>query len=535
MSGPLGATSIRSVVREVDGVADPLALYSALSCGGAAAGTFLLESGDAGEATGERSLVGCSCAIRVACSGQSVRVEAWNGNGRSFLPWIAGRLEESADVTRSGSSVRALFAERASPPEEEDGTRLLSPLDALRAVTLEAPCEDGSSEDLLLSGGIFSYDLVDLLEALPPGRPLPGQPPDFEFFLQDRLIVVDHRRGRTLLAAHALGGEHGELHFREAARDLDRLAAMVEIAGALPLPRRVTRRCSAPEAHPERSAVDLSDGEYASLVKSLHPHLERGDLYQIVPSRTFSTSCRDPLEAYAVLRARDPSPYLFYVRSPAQAVLGASPETCVKVTGHPRRMIVRPIAGTAARGHLPGGGLDPELDARRQAALLLDPKETAEHMMLVDLARNDVARVSRPGTRRVTRLLEVERYAHVMHLVSEVQGDLRDGLDAVDAYAAAMNPGTLVGAPKLRAARVLREVEPARRGVFGGAVGYLSRSGRMDTAIAIRTAVVRDGIASVRAGAGVVLDSSPAAEALETRRKAAAVLEAVMTAEACHG
>jgi anthranilate synthase component 1 len=168
------------------------------------------------------------------------------------------------------------------------------------------------------------------------------------------------------------------------------------------------------------------------------------------------------------------------------------------------------------------------LDARLQAALMTDAKELAEHMMLVDLARNDVARVSRPGTRRVSELLAVDRYQHVMHLVSEVQGELADGLDALHAYAASLNMGTLVGAPKIRAAELLREREADKRGPYGGAVGYLTHDGEMDTAIVIRSALVREGRALVRAGAGVVLDSDPAAEAAETRRKAAAVIEAIL-------
>ena len=239
-------------------------------------------------------------------------------------------------------------------------------------------------------------------------------------------------------------------------------------------------------------------------------------------------SCADPLRAYAALRLASPSPYLFYVRGDEATIFGASPETAVKVHGRPKRVTIRPIAGTAARGRHPDGSIDPDLDARREAALRLDAKETAEHMMLVDLARNDVARVSRPGSRRVTRLLSVDRYAHVMHLVSEVEGVLAEGYDALHAYAAALNMGTLVGAPKIRAAELLREVERTRRGAYGGAVGYLAHDSTMDTAIVIRAAVVREGIAAVRAGAGIVFDSDPASEALETRRKAEAVLRAIL-------
>ena len=256
-------------------------------------------------------------------------------------------------------------------------------------------------------------------------------------------------------------------------------------------------------------------------------HIVAGDVFEIVASRTFTIPCPNPLEAYRRLRAANPSPYLFYVAGADSIVFGASPETAVKVAGTPKRVTIRPIAGTAARGRTDAGAIDADLDTRREAALRLDEKETAEHMMLVDLARNDVARVSRPGTRQVTRLLTVDRYAHVMHLVSEVQGELADGLDALHAYAAAMNMGTLVGAPKIRAAEILREVESSRRGAYGGAAGYLTQGGEMDTAIVIRAAVVRDGIARVRAGAGIVFDSDPASEALETRQKAEAVLRAI--------
>jgi anthranilate synthase component 1 len=281
--------------------------------------------------------------------------------------------------------------------------------------------------------------------------------------------------------------------------------------------------------------VDLSDQEFGALVTRLKDHIVAGDVFQIVASRTFSLSCRDPLSAYAALRVANPSPYLFYVRGDDSTIFGASPETAVKVHGHPRRVTIRPIAGTAARGKTAAGEIDPDLDARREAALRLDAKETAEHMMLVDLARNDVARVSRAGTRRVTKLLTVDRYAHVMHLVSEVEGELAPGLDALHAYAAAMNMGTLVGAPKVRAAQLLRDLEPSRRGAYGGAVGYLTHGGEMDTAIVIRAAVVRHDRAEVRAGAGIVHDSTPEGEAAETRRKAESVLRAIAGSQGIRG
>jgi anthranilate synthase component 1 len=248
-----------------------------------------------------------------------------------------------------------------------------------------------------------------------------------------------------------------------------------------------------------------------------------GDIFQAVPSRAFRTPCADPRAAFARLGAADPSRYLFFVDTPEFTLFGASPETAVAVrrAGDERIVVVTPIAGTRPRG----GTIDE--DDRMEADLRLDGKEIAEHMMLVDLARNDVARVAEPGTRRVARLLSVERFARVMHLVSRVEGRLEEDRDAIDALIACVTCGTLSGAPKLRALELIREAESSARGPYGGAVGWIAGDGSMDTSIVIRSAMVVDGIAEVRAGAGVVHDSDPASEAAETRQKAGAILAAI--------
>ena len=536
VGAPLEGGTILPLVREVTGSPDPLALYGALSDGGRRAGTFLLESGETAGGSGERSLLGVSPALRVACTGRTVELRAMSANGRSLLPWISDRLRRASphgtaapEVSSEGTAVRAVFPPPpAGPRDEAERVRLASPLDALRAVVLGPRLLAHPTDASHLAAGVFSYDLVELFEALPPGRPEAAPTPHLEFFVPDRLVIVDHVRHRTLLVANAYGGSDGEANYHDAVRGIGELMRAVEAQGSASSEKREGGTAPPSSLLATRSLlVDLSDSDYADLVVRLKQHIVAGDVFQIVPSRTFELACGDPLAAYGRLRAANPSPYLFYVRGEESVVFGASPETAVKVHGVPRRVTIRPIAGTAPRGRAPDGGLDPDLDSRREAALHLDEKETAEHMMLVDLARNDVARVSRPGTRRVTRLLTVDRYAHVMHLVSEVQGELAEGYDALHAYAAAMNMGTLVGAPKIRAAEILREVEPSRRGAYGGAVGYLTHDGTMDTAIVIRAAVVRNGTARVRAGAGIVFDSDPVSEANETRRKAEAVLRAV--------
>ncbi len=513
---------VRSLRRVLPATPDPCALYGALTSAGAMPGTFLLESADLAAGTGERSLLGVRAALRIVCHGRRVIVEARSANGQALLPFLGRRLAATATVHRRADAIEAWY------PEVPDGSldeaarlRRPSPLDALRIAILgaEVQAEGGSSE--LLAAGTFSYDLVELFEHLPAGRPEAAATPFFEFWVPDRLIIVDHLRGQTVVMALACGPE--DTHYHDAVRAVGSLAAAVERAAVNPLPAEAPAGGPLPEP-----SVDLDDAGFADLVGALQRHILAGDVFQIVPSRCFSLPCAgSPLQAYRRLRAANPSPCLFFVAGDAGTLFGASPEPAVRVSGRARRVTVRPIAGTAPRGRTPDGRLDPDLDVRLEAALHQDPKELAEHMMLVDLARNDVARICQPGSREVTRLLTVDRYSRVMHLVSEVQGTLAGEWDALHAYAACMNMGTLVGAPKLRAAELLREFEPSRRGVYGGAVGYLAQSGDLDTAIVIRAAVVRDGIATVRAGAGVVHGSRPLAEARETRLKAEAVLRAV--------
>jgi len=267
-----------------------------------------------------------------------------------------------------------------------------------------------------------------------------------------------------------------------------------------------------------------------------------GDIFQVVPSRSFSIHCPNPLSAYAKLKETNPSPYMFYLKDSDFVLFGASPESALKYTKQSNEVEIYPIAGTRSRGFNKDGSISKDLDSRLELELRLDKKETSEHLMLVDLARNDVARISEPGTRHVADLLQVDRYSHVMHLVSRVVGQLREDLDALHAYQlredldalhayqACMNMGTLVGAPKIRASQLVRDVEKKRRGSYGGAVGYVNGEGDMDTCIVIRSAFVKNEIAYAQAGAGVVFDSVAQLEANETRQKAAAVLNAIALA-----
>jgi len=426
-------------------------------------------------------------------------------------------------VQRDEGSLRLMFPVLEAVDARE---RLLapSPFDVLRAVTrlsIKSPEEPFTLACL----GVIAYDHVDLFETLPPPAEDHLQFPDFLFWVPESLIVFDPG-AKPRAVCTLFGSDDAAAAQRAYFGASQRLAALVERCEAarrqaLDAPAVATRIVEDPD-------VDLPDPAYREVVMKMKDHINRGDIYQVVPSRTFRAPCADPLRAFAALRRLDPSPYQFFAAGPEHLLFGCSPETAVRVfdDGGSQAVEIKPIAGTRKRG------ATEDEDDRMEAEMRLDQKETAEHMMLVDLARNDVARVSLPGSRRVAKLMTVERYARVMHLVSSVIGKLRPGLDALHALQAGLNVGTLTGAPKIRAMELLREYEQTKRGPYGGAIGWLNGEGHMDTGIVIRSAVVKDGTAFVRAGGGVVYDSEPQLEADESRRKASAVLSALAAVNA---
>ena len=528
-----------ALTRRLSQCPDPVDLYAAVSGGGSAPGTVLLETAEVpgGERRrGGKSLVVARSALSITSRGREVTARALDENGVALLPWLAGSV--ATEVTTEGEQITWTFPEQY-PSAEEARLKIPSPVDVARALLR---LEETSHQQAPLLVGAFAYDLLECFERLPQAPTDPLGWPDLELWLPDRLVWLDHEHQAATVVAFLFGGGGDPSRaYGEAAASIVELAEVVQAphqGGAGAGSRAEGRGEAPPRAGAERPRTlppstpidintDLDDAAYADLVRHLKQHIVAGDLFQIVPSRSFSVPCPDPLAAYRTLRGLNPSPYMYFLAGESGVLLGSSPETAIRVDGASRRVHIRPIAGTRPRGRLPGGGLDPDLDSRLEADLRLDEKELAEHMMLVDLARNDVARVSEPGTRTVEQLLTVERYSHVMHLVSHVSGTLRADLDPLHAYVATMNMGTLTGAPKVRAAQILRRHEATRRGPYGGAVGYVTSDGDLDSAIVIRSAVVQDGVAHVRAGAGVVYDSDPDAEARETSRKARAVIEAI--------
>ena len=371
--------------------------------------------------------------------------------------------------------------------------------------------------------GFLSYEAATRFERIPVAPRDPLGLPEGWFALVDTLIAFDHVTHRMVLLTHARTPRGADVE-RAYAEAVARLEALRDrLRQPLPPPASVPADAAGVrEVHPDQTA-NFSRPDFMRAVERCKEYILAGDIFQVQVSRRFAVPLRAaPFDVYRALRSINPSPYMFFISSPECDVVGASPEMLVRVTG--RSVEYHPIAGTRRRG------ATPERDAALERELRESEKERAEHLMLVDLGRNDVGRVCRTGSVKVTEFMEIERYSHVMHMVSSITGELRDDCSAVDALRACYPAGTVTGAPKVRAMEIIAELEPERRGIYAGTVGYLGFGGNLDTAITLRTLLVKDGVAYAQAAGGVVADSTPHEEALEIDNKVAAPLAAVVAA-----
>ena len=480
------------------------------------AGTFLLESAEAGRSWSRYSFVGVrAAAMLTEQAGQA----HWLGKVPVGLPTTGDAwsvLRDSVTILNSSGNSNGPDSPDSHGQHNESGPRFTSGF-----------------------VGCLAYDAVRLFEKLPDDNPSEVDIPDLAFLLATDLAVLDHFRGTVTLIAAAINFDATDERVDEAWHDaMSRLDAM-QTALANPVGVNVSLAASVPTADTGRTRSHTTNEEYREAVDRAQKYIREGDAFQIVLSQRYSTPITArALDVYRVLRSSNPSPYMYLIRMPREStengggqmsdisafdVVGSSPEALVTVED--RQCTVHPIAGTRQRGR------DAQEDRALALDLLGDHKERAEHVMLVDLARNDLGRVCEPGSVDVTEFMEIERYSHVMHIVSSVVGRLKEDSSALDALRATFPAGTLSGAPKVRAMEIIDELEPHRRGLYGGVVGYVDFRGNLDMAIAIRTAVIQDGVAHVQAGAGIVADSDPEAEAQECVNKAGAVLAALDVAQ----
>ncbi len=458
----------------------PVSLMLKLS--GAAENAFMLESVTGGEVRGRYSIIGMKPDLIWRCRGDTSEVNR------------AARYDPDAFEPMEGN-----------------------PLDALRALITESKID--LPEDLpQAAAGLFGYlgyDMIRLVEHLPDVNPDPLGVPDALMLRPSVIAVLDGVKGEVTVVSPAWvsEGQSARAAYAQAAervmdavRDLERS------------PATMTRDLGDAAQAPEPKS-NFSRESYKAAVMKAKEYIKAGDIFQVVPSQRWAQPFKQaPFALYRSLRRTNPSPFMFFFNFGDFHVIGASPEILVRVFGN--EITIRPIAGTRRRG------ATPEEDRALEAELLADEKELAEHLMLFDLGRNDVGRVAKIGTVRPTEEFIVERYSHVMHIVSNVVGELAEGKDALDAFFAGMPAGTVSGAPKVRAMQIIDELEPEKRGVYGGGVGYFSAGGDMDMCIALRTAVVKDETLYIQAGGGVVYDSDPEAEFMETVHKSGAIRRA---------
>ncbi len=407
------------------------------------------------------------------------------------------------------------------PGRADEVRSVADPFEALRREVkrYRAPEVEGLPRFFGGAVGFLAYDIVRYFERLPNVPHDDLGLPDLHLMFTDTLLVFDNVRQTLKIIAGVAPQEFGSTGaaYRAALDKIDRIA--VRLAEPVRLPRLAGENNG---AEPPITSNQTREG-YMRMVEAAKEYIAAGDVIQVVPSQRFEAPLRvHPFNIYRSLRTVNPSPYMFYLHLGDHALAGASPEVMVRLEG--REITLRPIAGTRQRG------ADEAEDMRLERELLGDPKERAEHVMLVDLGRNDVGRVATIGSVEVTELMVVERYSHVMHIVSNVRGQLREGCDAFDAFRATFPQGTVSGAPKIRAMEIIDELEPARRGVYAGAVGYFSYTGNMDTAITLRTLLIKNGRVYIQAGGGVVADSDPAAEYEESVNKAKAMVRALSAA-----
>ena len=559
-----------------------LGLVDTVQDGSRPTNTVLLESADIASKQHLTTIAVLAASAQITCMGDTVTLKALDTtDGPQALKAVAQYL--SSAVTRQSDSELVLHLPSVAEDSAEEHARLRerSTMEPLRILTDQVVAHP----HLPLVAGAVAFDYLGTYESLPSVADGANTCPDYLFFNARIILVVDHPSGSCQLVGASLDAaqlsaqmDALEAAINELPAQAQQAAAQVTPAASAPAeqaapatpaqaapaqqttltasaqqaatpeaqatPAPSAQQAASPEAQatPAASAQQttedtitayptMSDADFCELVAKMQQHIAIGDAYQVVPSRGFVIDCPQPLQTYRYLHDADPSPYMFYIATDDFELFGASPESSLLHSAKTGQVAIRPIAGTRPRGFAPDGSIDHELDIRLELELRSDAKEVAEHVMLVDLARNDVARISAPGTRKVTQLLRVDRYSRVMHLVSEVTGQLASDLHPLDAFRASMTMGTLTGAPKLRAAELIRQYEGTRRGSYGGAVGYLRGDGELDTCIVIRSAFARGGKAIVQAGAGVVSDSVPQREADETAHKASNVLRAIAAAQ----
>jgi len=511
--------SIVPVVEVLSYALEPVEYFAKLSSYGAKKNALLFESADIMPKYGEKSLGSADPCLKIIGKGENFEIIALNELGKGFLDFIKDDFGFCDEVAYKKDRIIGKLKPKRKFASEEERLKLANHTDIIRKIAFKF---SPTLKPFMPYAGLFgciSYDFIDQFEDLPKNQEDVMQEPDYVLYFLDNLFLIDHKENKTFFVANAMITDEKKDFYGECRLKIEDYRKAINMSSI---------KTSGKNIPIQKLESDTSKEEFVEMAKKIKEHIKAGDVYQAVISRTISMNFnKQPLDVYKKLKELNPSPYMYYINYGDGILLGASPEMSLRIQGDEKKIVeIRPIAGTKPRG-LVNGKIDPDLDSRYETELKIDAKEISEHIMLVDLARNDAAKVSEPGTRFVDEPFIVEKYSHVQHLVSNVRGVLKNNLDALHAYLATMNMGTLTGAPKVEAMKLIRLYEKTKRGFYGGSVCYLTPNGDFDSAITIRSINVKGNKAYVRAGAGIVYDSDPESEFAETERKAQACMTAI--------
>ncbi|WP_343153983.1 anthranilate synthase component 1 (plasmid) [Buchnera aphidicola (Mindarus keteleerifoliae)] len=479
--------------------------------------TLLLESAEIKNKHALESMIISDTALKIFSKKNTVTFVPYSKNGKEIIKLLLNSLSNNIKIISYKKNLILKILNETKNFDEDKKLRSNSIFECFRLMFKNFKKSEKYPKSMFF-GGLFSYDLVSNFEKLPSLKD-DNECPDFCFYLAEVLIILDHKKKTCLIQTTLFKKNHSEEE-RLANRVLEIEKKLLKLENEVPFKKIKNFKLT----------KNISDSEFCKIVKKMKIEIQNGEIFQIVPSRKFYLPCENSLLSYKLLKKENPSPYMFFMQDKEFILFGASPESSLKFNPINREIEIYPIAGTRPRGKKEDGSIDLDLDSRIELEMRTDQKELSEHLMLVDLARNDLAKICEPGTRYVSELMKVDKYSCVMHLVSKVVGKLKTDLDIFHAYQACMNMGTLTGAPKIKAMELISKIEKKSRGSYGGSIGYFTISQIFDTCIIIRSAYVKDKVATIQSGAGVVFDSIPKEEANESKNKALAVLMAISKA-----
>ncbi|AZP36411.1 Anthranilate synthase component 1 [Candidatus Annandia adelgestsuga] len=477
--------------------------------------TLLLESSDINNKCNLKSLIIIDSAIRIISNNNYVLLISLSKNGNNLLSLLDKKIPYNIFNKKIKNGRKLFFPKLKNINDEDSRLKTTSVFDSLRILTklIHTPKEERES---MLFGGLFSYDLINCSEKLPIVKNI-NKCPNFCFYLSEILLILNHQKKKSRLQASI---------FVPCKTESIRIKKRINILNNILSKKNYKLKNFF--INKKKIKCNIKDSKYCKMIIKMKKSIYEGDIFQVVISRKFFLPCILPLNSYDNLKKNNPSPYMFFMKDQDFILFGTSPESSLKYNSKNRKIEIYPIAGSRPRGYKKNGNIDYDFDSKIELEMRMDKKEIAEHLMLVDLARNDLAKICNPGSRYVSDLMKVDKYSCIMHLVSRVVGTLKKDLDIFNAYRACMNMGTLSGAPKVKAMQFINLIEKYNRGSYGGSIGYFTSNGDLDTCIIIRSAYIENNIAIIQAGAGIVIDSNPKLESEESRNKAKAVLKSII-------